>query len=437
MRIEKLEGTLNHLISLLQSDSHVEVSDITNTLQRQQSPQQQHQLLLQEQQLQSSSDAEIIHQQHSSTSTPTSLASLSQQVRSAEEDDGPININAFSDEQEEDGGIGVDNDAVGALQWAMAVDSLGGDLRTANAVPHANPQPSSAVSEVSFSPALTSACLDTFRSRKLPHFPFIHMPATVTTQLLQRERPFLSRAIVCVTSSAHDKRTRALELKRILCEALFLQESLHQPQQALDLLLGLVTYVAWGWDHVLTRGSLSRLMAVAVSLAGEILLHKAVPEPTRTIRLLEPRGFEGLSRGTTTGIESSNDHFYLECQRAVLGCFVLASAVSAYFSEIDAPCWTTPMEEGLTAITSSGSGVECPSDAALAFQVRLQLIAMRAAKVREQCQLPGHPPVATLSAPSLLYIKTLMGQVQDLRVSLPPALQQHFSKYISRGRRSF
>lgn len=263
------------------------------------------------------------------------------------------------------------------------------------------------------------------------------MPATVTTQLLQRERPFLSCAIVCVTSSAHDKRTRALELKRVLCEALFLQESLHQPQQALDLLLGLVTYVAWGWDHVLSRGSLSRLMAVAVSLAGEILLDKAVPEPTRTIRLLEPKGFESLSRGTTTGIEASNGHFYLECQRAVLGCFVLASAVSAYFSEIDAPCWTTPMEEGLTAITSSGSSVECPSDAALAFQVRIQLIAMRATKLREQSQLPGHPPVATLSAPSLLYIKTLMEQAQELRVSLPPALQQHFGKYISRGPGSF
>lgn len=183
------------------------------------------------------------------------------------------------------------------------------------------------------------------------------------------------------------------------------------------------------WKFVPTHGGRG--------VTGEILLYKAVPEPTRTIRLLEPRGFEGLSRGTTTGIESSNGHFYLECQRAVLGCFVLASAVSAYFSEIDAPCWTTPMEEGLTAITSSGSGVDCPSDAALAFQVRLQLIAMRATKIREQCQLPGHPPVPTLSAPSLFYIKTLMGQVQDLRVSLPPALQQHFGKYISRRRRSF
>lgn len=414
---------------------------MTNTLQRQQSPQQQqqHKLLLQEQQLQPSPDAEIIHQQHSSTLSPTSLASLSQQDRSAEEDDGPINIDASSGEQDEDGGIGVDNDAAGAFQWAMAVDSLGGDLQTATAVRHASPEPSSAVSEVSFSPTLTSACLDTLRSHKLPHFPFVQMPANVTTRQLQRERPFLLRAIVCVTSPAHDKRTRALELKRVLCEALFLQDSLHQPQQALDLLLGLVTYVAWGWDHVLSRGSLSRLMAVAVSLAGEILLllDKAVPEPTRTIRLLEPKGFGGWSRGTTTGVEASNGHFYLECQRAVLGCFVLASAVSAYFSEIDAPRWTAPMEEGLAAITSSGSGVECPSDAALAFQVRLQLIAIRATKVREQCQFPGQSPVATLSAPSLLYIKTLMGQVQDLRVSLPPALQHHFGKYISRGRGSF
>lgn len=406
---------------------------MTNTWQQQQQ---------QSPQPQPSPDGDMIRQQHSSTLTPISLASVSQEDRSAEEADGPTNIDASSGEQDEDGGIGVDDDVVGALQWDMAIDSLGGDWQTANIVPHASPQPSSAMSgatvpDISFSPTMASACLDTFRSRQLPHFPFVHLPDYVTTEQLQRERPFLLRAIVCVTSSAHDKRTRALELKRILCEALFLQESRNQPQQALDLLLGLLTYVAWGWDHVISRGSLSRLMAVAVSLAGEILLDKAAPEPTRTIHLLEPKGFERWSGGTTTGVEASNDHLYLECRRAGLGCFVLASAVSAHFSEIDAPRWTMQMEEGLAVITSSGSGVECPSDACLASQVRLQLIAMRATQVREQCQLPGQPPAVILPAPSLLYIKTLMGQVQDIRVSIPPALQQHFGKYISRGRGSF
>jgi hypothetical protein len=342
----------------------------------------------------------------------------------------------------------IDEDDTPASWWAT--ENVNGF--STNSIPLANS--ASTVLDAFMSPSVsqssTSISLNTFRSRMLHHFPFVHLPSHLTAEQLRVERPFLFRAIVCVTSaSAEDKRESSLKLKHVLCEMAFLQLSPHQKQQqpqqqqkTVDLLLGLLVYIAWGWEHLLSRRSLSRLMAVATSLAGELRsLDQAVPELTRTINRLEPNDdFDDVyssttattaTAATTPGAGSINAQIYLERQRAILGCFVLGSAVSAYFSQVDAPRWTHEMDEGLAAIIASGSSAsaECPSDAALAIQVRLQLLAMKAAQVREHAQLPDHPPPETLSPQALLYIKTLMGQLQELRGFIPPAFQQHFGKH--------
>ncbi len=331
----------------------------------------------------------------------------------------------FGDQDEHD----LDDDAMDASWWAGDSENF----QSANpiGIPLASPPPSTlswaTVSKVSMPPASASTCIDAFRRHKLHHCPFVHLPAQLTAEQLRQDRPFLFRAIVCVmSSSTAEKRTRALELKRVLFETVFLQHSSQQPHQLrrkLDLLLGLLIYIAWGWDHIHSGGSLSRLMMVAVSLAGEMCLAKVVPEPT--IGLFDPKGFEDWHAGTTRRIELTDAQFLLERQRAVLGCFVLGSAVSAYFSEVDAPRWSPQMEECLSAVSISSTSTEYMSDGTLAFQVRLQLLAMKAAQTCELFQLPDQPPVATLPGPALQYIKTLMVQLQDLRASIPPAFQHH------------
>jgi hypothetical protein len=348
---------------------------------------------------------------------------------------------AFIDEDDDN----TDTHAIDASASWWAMDNANGF--SANGDPLPIPPPSTvlgAFMSPSVSPSSASISLNTFRSRMLHHFPFVHLPAHLTTEQLWLDRPFLFRAIVCVTSaSAEDKRASSLELKRVLCDMAFLQRSPQQkqqqpPQQTVDLLLGLLVYIAWGWEHLRSRRSLSRLMVVAISLVGELrFLDHAVPEITRTIRLLEPKGgFDDVygsttaTTATTTGAGGTDTQLYLERQRAILGCFVLGSAVSAYFSQVDAPRWMPQMDKGLAAIIASGNsgGAECPSDAALAIQVRLQLLAIKAVQVRERAQLPDHPPPETLSPQALLYIKALMGQLQELRTSIPPAFQEHFGR---------
>ncbi|KAJ5143415.1 uncharacterized protein N7515_002202 [Penicillium bovifimosum] len=328
----------------------------------------------------------------------------------------------FMDEDDED----TDSDAVRASASWWGMDNA--NAFSANGMPVDTPHPRPY----------------TFCSRMLHHFPFVHLPAYLTAEKLRLDRPFLFRAIICVTSvSAKDKMASSLELKRVLYETAFLQRSpqqkQQQPQQTVDLLLGLLVYISWGWEHLRSNHSLPRLMAMAISLVGELrFLDQAVPEISRTISHLEPNGgFDnvyGITPATTamatpaTGAGVTDTQLYLERQRAILGCFVLGSAVSAYFCQVEAPRWIPQMDEALAAIVASGNsaGAECPSDAALAIQVRLQLLATKAAEVRERAQLPDHPPPETLSPQSLLYIKALMGQIQELRASVPPAFQQHF-----------
>ena len=85
------------------------------------------------------------------------------------------------------------------------------------------------------------------------------------------------------------------------------------------------------------------------------------------------------------------------------------------------------MEECLRAV---GANKECPTDEAFAFQVRLQLIVQRAVHIREQQEV-DHAYAATAAAPlpTFLYLKTLQGQLQELRASLSPGLQHQGKRY--------
>ena len=79
------------------------------------------------------------------------------------------------------------------------------------------------------------------------------------------------------------------------------------------------------------------------------------------------------------------------------------------------------MEDGLSALSMSTS---CPTDAALAFQVRLQLLVQKARDIGEQPQLDQAQNVKT-AASNLPLINSLLRRLQALRVSLSPAIGPH------------
>ncbi|KAG8169464.1 hypothetical protein KVR01_000209 [Diaporthe batatas] len=257
---------------------------------------------------------------------------------------------------------------------------------------------------------ISVACLDTFTTRMLPRLPIIHFPETMTAEQLCRDRPLLFQTIVCVAwPFTTEKTTRATELKHALLEAAFLRRTEADIEHYLDLLLSLLTYVAWGWDHVHNRGSLSHLVMLCMSLAGEMRLDRPAlkrgDHHTGSL-LMEPAA---ASRRSLDRPQLSP-----EAQRAALGCFILSSAVSEYFEDVDPLAWTPQLDKILVDMSAAKV---CPADLDLVYQVRLQLLLTKALRLRQMLEqqtnqeTQAKPSAATILADA----KVLHGEVQELR----------------------
>jgi hypothetical protein len=159
--------------------------------------------------------------------------------------------------------------------------------------------------------------LDRFMNHMLPCFPFIYISPGTTVQQLRRDRPFLTGAIIAVaTPSTQEKLDRAERLKCHLTRLTVLEN-----QSNIDMLLGILTYIAWSTDPFLQRASnLSRMIMLAMSLVYDLQLGKKQPPEAHVIASMTP-GLWNPERNTG----DSSDQGILEQQRAVLACFVLSS----------------------------------------------------------------------------------------------------------------
>lgn len=154
-----------------------------------------------------------------------------------------------------------------------------------------------------------------FRDKMLPTFAFIHLSPDLTGQRLYQDRPFLFRAIIAVAApSTHQKLAYGKELKRILA-----QTTLVENRSSIDLLLGLLTFIAWSHDQILNKsGTLSRLILLAMSLACDLRLNTPIPRDEHMMKTMVDIPCKDTS-------EDPNRRLGIEEQRAVLACYVLSS----------------------------------------------------------------------------------------------------------------
>ena len=205
------------------------------------------------------------------------------------------------------------------------VDAVPTPLRdeSTSASSHSNPIYLGGLSET-FPPPLyeptadeAEVYLDLFRNRMLPMFPFIHMSPDLKAVQLRQERPFLFRAIVAVaTPSTQLKVARIEGLKYVLTKSAVLEN-----QSNIDMLLSILTYIAWSTDPFLKRASnLSRMIMLAISLVYDLKIADPLSQEAHIIANMAP-GLEETDRGAT----GSSALGFLEQQRAFLACFVLSS----------------------------------------------------------------------------------------------------------------
>ncbi|KAL3490683.1 hypothetical protein BJX62DRAFT_237799 [Aspergillus germanicus] len=259
----------------------------------------------------------------------------------------------------------------------------------------------------------TDEQLEFFRTRMLPSFPFLDLGPAITAGYLHQHRPFLLHAIHTVTTfSTQERLSKTEELKRLLFTSAW-----SNVDSNIDLLLGVLTYLAWSTDPFLGGADLvSRLMMLAISLVYDL-------------RLFKPSSLDvQLMMAITQGRADENGHppsetpyAFLEKQRAVLACFFLSSNVSSHLGRQDALRWTPQMGEALRVIEITNA---CPADRLFISQIRLQLLKQRADDIRQQDEAGMGPETDAASAPRLLYLKTLRRQLHELRASFAPDLQQ-------------
>ncbi|KAJ6784822.1 hypothetical protein PWT90_10125 [Aphanocladium album] len=254
--------------------------------------------------------------------------------------------------------------------------------------------------------------LNKFRSTLLPSFPFMHLPSHITSQSLKTEWPLLSRAINFVAQAPQSERLQSADLKRAIGESLLELDTKPTNLNKIGLLLAIVTYLAWGCDHIFYDGSISRLMMQATTLAMELMQMDYIDSGlVKPAVLLLGTDRQQDASGTT------EKDFFLDRRRAILGCYVLSSAVSTYLGRTNTFQWTHQLEESLAAIRVNR---DCPSDVDFALLVQLQLLAEKASNVRARKQANRQkstdPATPSITAISLI---SLRNELEGIRVSLP------------------
>ncbi|KAJ2973032.1 hypothetical protein NQ176_g6832 [Zarea fungicola] len=257
-----------------------------------------------------------------------------------------------------------------------------------------------------------------FRTEILCSFPFMHLPAAVTSEQIQMQWPILFQAIVSVASRhGAEAPSAAAGLKRVICDAMLDFDENPTNLKRIDLLLAMLTYLAWGCDHVLYRGSMPRLMLQVASLASEMMQTDAIDPGERT--MTKPTAcFFKHDNIRDPGDDTTRD-FFLDKRRAILGCFVLSSAISAYFGRVNVVRWTMQMEESLAAISMNQ---ECPTDKAFALQVQVQYLAEKAVDIHRRQDTVFRKTVGETGSPKIRSLLSLQTQLQELQASISPTM---------------
>jgi hypothetical protein len=83
--------------------------------------------------------------------------------------------------------------------------------------------------------------LDTFCRTFLPFFPIVHIPASMEASDLRQQKPFLWLVIMSLT-------TKSVEQQRFMGDTIrkvFSQKVVADHEKSMDILLGLICYLAW------------------------------------------------------------------------------------------------------------------------------------------------------------------------------------------------
>ncbi|OGM51076.1 hypothetical protein ABOM_000196, partial [Aspergillus bombycis] len=258
------------------------------------------------------------------------------------------------------------------------------------------------------------ACLASFREEKLPVFPVVHIPDTLSAKDVKEQSPFLWRCIAAVQCKHPSRQSelcasiREVAGKRLLVDC----------TKSLDLLQGVLVYLAW--VTYLTqpqKSSLCIYTQMAIGLVFELGLNKpAPPDLCMATSNCNAVGHLPHLKPSLSTKRTMNE------RRAVLGCFVLSSLIAQFLGRMDPLRWTPHMEECLNTLSESD---ESPNDIVLAQITRTRLLADMI------LQGPWNENLYDIDiasrAPASFHMKAIQTRFQTLKSKIPVDLAENRS----------
>ncbi|OJD32505.1 uncharacterized protein BKCO1_37000139 [Diplodia corticola] len=247
-------------------------------------------------------------------------------------------------------------------------------------------------------------CINVFKTRMTPHFPFVVLPAHVSAAQLRHEKPFLFLAVLAAAS--FDEMPVQRQLGRLLKQAVS-ERILAAGGLTFEVLQGLLVYLAWSHYHNRPR-LYSQYLQLAVSIVIDLRLDR---EPVAAWKT-----YAGSHRNPLNGPASSSRS--ADEQRAAAGCFYLSSTIANLLQKLN----TIPYTDYMANCCLSLAGLaETPTDKYLYPMVRLQHImeSIDFMSVQQQQQAVVEDEAATKAA-----VYAVRTELSALRASLPFELNE-------------
>ncbi|KIV85104.1 hypothetical protein PV11_00839 [Exophiala sideris] len=248
--------------------------------------------------------------------------------------------------------------------------------------------------------------LDAYQTHMSLYFPFVAIPVRQTVHELKQLKPFLFMVIMTV-GCRHDvlrQTTLARKVREQISHKLLLNG-----EQNLDLLQGLLVFIAWYHVQAGLGPQLSNLTHLAMALMIDLGLNKAI----------SPRGKTALGSMAyfRPPDRQSSTERTLEERRAFLGVLYVTTAVSIWARDMDPVKYSRYADECCRVLEQTNG---YPSDEHLVVMIRIMSLCNR---IRSTFSPEEWEPSSGMSAPVGVCVKSFEAELEQLKTKLPTGTQ--------------
>ncbi|KAL6416266.1 putative zn 2cys6 transcription factor protein [Ilyonectria robusta] len=296
------------------------------------------------------------------------------------------------------------NEAIPAIPDIRAEPGRLSEMSSVRTTPHS----ADSLHSLPLPPSQADEYLRTFQAHHLKALPFIHIPPELTAARLQRERPFLwlnIRALCCKSTLESDKFHKTV--RETLAQSLIVDG-----ERSIDLLLGLIAYLAWRMDH----GKGKKILCTYSNLAASLVFDLRLDRSDQETPCKEEHAYKSFDYPIKQQVPTYRTN---EQRRVTLACFSMCSTISSFLKS-QPMRWTSHMEDCLRHLANEA---ETPGDELLVSIVQIQKVMDVVTTLMHErlFESEAHGPP---KAPSILHVKALRLNLEAIEKGFRPEMAE-------------